>query len=572
MARTLRRPLGAPLPVLLAIFALLVIASTSAAAAPQKVEIGKARLATPSNGRAALLVPVHYPIHMLGRRGELRLALHGAGHKSKIRHWKTRPLLSGGPRRSPERRRGFTFVHRIDLSPAVAGKLQHSDRVQVRLQARAVLDIEGDGKAELRSIDTERHHLAKASDGLCAAVPVLRVRPGERAAVKLPLCGGRVMWRIATRPAHGSTRIRKGKLIYRAPKGRRGSETIVLRVGGRNGSSKASASAAVEAPVQVILGAPKRPSVRAIGDSVTAGFGYYESGEEMSLFQLDDCKPGQPYDDACSSNSIVRSNEVQSVEYSADYGLGNNVSWAAQWANEYGVTDYRNYAVSGSEPVDWLPGGALRATTEQLIAEDPDYIVMTLGANPILSDMLFGAENLACGLFTGEAEWPGCVDKTFAEVELGQNLRAFYEELIEKTSSTIYVMQYHLSTPAAALYSAWQIAVMGKMMNEEVENAVEFADPSGNRVKTFKPPHFNVGVSIEPAYPSTYSCGEIFDYEVDGPSVQANVAQAELHLDHPLSFCGGPVEGPPWVIGGDTGIHPSATGYGQMMSVLPAPR
>ena len=85
------------------------------------------------------------------------------------------------------------------------------------------------------------------------------------------------------------------------------------------------------------------------------------------------------------------------------------------------------------------------------------------------------------------------------------------------------------------------------------------------------PPHFNVGVSLEPVYPGNYSCS-ILGYTVDGPSVQATPTQDELEAAHYLSFCPGPQGGgEPWVIGADTGIHPSPAGYRQMASQVPAP-
>ena len=56
------------------------------------------------------------------------------------------------------------------------------------------------------------------------------------------------------------------------------------------------------------------------------------------------------------------------------------------------------------------------------------------------------------------------------------------------------------------------------------------------------------------------------------PERPDHATQDELLVTHPLSFCSGPVHGPPWVISGDTGIHPSATGYTQMASQVPAPR
>ena len=59
------------------------------------------------------------------------------------------------------------------------------------------------------------------------------------------------------------------------------------------------------------------------------------------------------------------------------------------------------------------------------------------------------------------------------------------------------------------------------------------------------------------------------------PSVNASrvsCSRFELKVLHPLSFCKGPAgSGPPWVISGDTGIHPSAAGYAQMASQVPPP-
>jgi hypothetical protein len=94
---------------------------------------------------------------------------------------------------------------------------------------------------------------------------------------------------------------------------------------------------------------------------------------------------------------------------------------------------------------------------------------------------------------------------------------------------------------------------------------------SPTRLQVVAPPHFNVGVGLEPVYPSSYTCS-YFEYGVDGPSVQSTPTQVELEAGHYLSFCGGPQGGgEPWVIGADTGIHPSAAGYHQMASKVPPP-
>ena len=94
------------------------------------------------------------------------------------------------------------------------------------------------------------------------------------------------------------------------------------------------------------------------------------------------------------------------------------------------------------------------------------------------------------------------------------------------------------------------------------------AELGSSRLQVVAPPHFNVGIDISPVYPSHYTCRL---YPVDGPSVQSTGTQDELE-SHALSFCSGPAGGgEPWVIDGDTGIHPSAAGYTQMGSQVPAP-
>ena len=216
-----------------------------------------------------------------------------------------------------------------------------------------------------------------------------------------------------------------------------------------------------------------------MGDSVTAGFGYYSDGSLMPFLSLYECKPvGEVLDDACSSNSTATKNGLKEVPYASDYGLSNNVSWAAQWANEYGVTNYKNYAVSGSEPVNWAPGGSLYGTTQKIESEDPDYILMTIGANPILANTLFGAGPMECALesdiFGG---YEKCVEEAFESVHLRAELKSLYTDLVQKTHATIYLMQYHLSIPSSALlYSVTQIAEMAKMMNEVIAAVAKEVD------------------------------------------------------------------------------------------------
>jgi lysophospholipase L1-like esterase len=548
----------------------LAPAAGAAGGAPAKVEIGKLGLAAPVAGRSALLVPVRYPIQLNGQRVELRVFLRVPGVRG-TRVWTVRTRAGSRPLRAPERRRRFAFVHGIDLGPRLTRAIEAAPgQPRVRVEAPGALDINRDGVTELDSLDEAVQAPRRAAPRLCASVPRLRAKPGGTVRVELPACGSRVRWRVSTPPGSGAARIRGNALVYRSPPRFRGTASIALE--GRLGAATGSATGGpLESPVEIAVEQAKSPAVRAIGDSVTAGFGYYDDGKPMPFTSLLECRPpAKGYDDACSSNSAVTANTAPAVEYAPDYGLSNNVSWAAQWANGHGVSNYENLAVSGSEPSDWAPGGQFYATTERVEAENPDYILITIGANPLLSNMLFGIDNMGCAiwadLFGGYAE---CVERAFREVGLRANLQRLYTELVDKTAATIYLMQYQLSIPSSTLaYSATQIAMMGVLLNREIASVAAAVSPS--RLRVVAPPHFDVGIDISPVYPSAYSCSSL-GYRVDGPSVQSGPTQDELAVLHPLSFCKGPTQGPPWVIGGDTGIHPSATGYAQMAAQVPAP-
>jgi lysophospholipase L1-like esterase len=550
----------------LAIAAVLVLALVPAAQAkdnPTQIEVGGAALGPAGNGRAALLVPVTYPIAYAGRQVTLQVSVLPADGPLLF----SRARLSAGSPRTPERRRQFTFVHRIPLSPEQAIAVGDGGKIAIKVPGQ--VDVNHDGTPELTQTASALMSLQPGAGGaLCATVPELHAYYNKRVATRLPTCTSGARWRIARGPKHGKARIRDGWLRYTPAAKFRGTDSLRL-VSARPG---ASASAEGElAPVVIRVGSAAHAVVRAMGDSVTAGFGYYDTGKPMPLTSLFECKPGSvTLINSCSSNSAVLSNKAKKVEYAPDWGLANNISWAAQWSNENGITNYENLAISGSEPGQWAPGGPLYATTKQIESEDPDYILMTIGANPLLDEMLFGIDNMGCAIYSDIfGGYKTCLEESFAEIHLHENLENLYRELVKNTDATIYLMQYHLSIPSTALaYSAIQIAEMASMMNAEIAKVAGEVNPQ--RLQVVTPPHFNVGIDLSPVYPSKYSCSRL-GYKVDGPSVQIDATQDELLLSHPLSFCEGPVSGPPWVISGDTGIHPSATGYTQMASQVPAP-
>ncbi|MFL5872163.1 MAG: SGNH/GDSL hydrolase family protein [Solirubrobacterales bacterium] len=518
--------------------------------------VGQPGIGTSANGLASILAPVRYPIEMAGRVAKTRVYILEGSHERVVHSWVLHERLSAGAVRRPDRRSSFTFVHKVGLDANLSRRLRQGAWVQVF--ANATLDIEDDGDPEMRSLEASTAGPPTRAHGvpLCSSLPHLRLKRGARVSLPLPVCDRKVRWRAIDRSSRGSARVRGDRLIYTAPQGFRGTDEIELAAGGLRLNTRAT------------VGAPSGLVVRALGDSVTAGFGYYSSGRQMVFDELLDCRPAaREFNDACSSNSLNEESAEGPVKYASDYGLANKVSWAAQWADEYGVTNYKNFAISGSEPKNWAPEGEFHFLTEKIEAEDPDYVLLTLGANPLLSNVLFGLRNMECAVESELPEFEACVREEFAKVGLRQNLHGVYSDLLAHTQATIFLMQYHLSVPWSALaYSATEIAAMGKLLNLEIASTA--AEVGSSRLQVVTPPHFNVGVDVSPVYPSRYTCRL---YPVDGPSVQSEGTQDELE-SHVLSFCAGPAGGgEPWVINGDTGIHPSAAGYTQMTSQVPAP-
>jgi lysophospholipase L1-like esterase len=576
-----------PQRLVLATLAGVAAAPTAADAAvasvtPQGTEVGVVRLEharSPGGMRApALLVPVRYPLHMAGRPGVVRVELLGA--HGVLGRARTAARLSAGLQRRPDRRRAFRFVHRVALRKPVTRGLAAVERVRVRASGR--LDVDGDERVEARSADRELQRLRRGSgiraEPTCASVPVMRVRPRRIVKVRVPSCDRPVRWSLGVRPRHGKVRLVRRGVAYRASGGHRGLDELLLRgrpVDTGRARGRSAAAAAVASAVRLHVGPPETAglSVRALGDSVTAGFGYYADGSSMSFSSLFHCRPAASgYNDACSSNSLTTNSSSGGLSFAPDYGLSNNVSWAAQWAGAHGITNYANVAVSGSAPGDWAPGGSLYSLTQAVEADDPDYVVLTLGANPLLSDILFGFDTMGCALESDLfGNFTQCVLKAVASVALEEHLTAIYRELLANTDATILLMQYHLSIPSIALaYSAAQLERIGDLLNGTIASVA--ASLGSARLRVVAPPRFYVGIDMTPLAPNNYSCLRLgFRVSVDGASVQATPTKDQLRISH-FSFCGGPADGgPPWVIKEDTGIHPSAAGYTQMASALPAP-
>ncbi len=323
----------------------------------------------------------------------------------------------------------------------------------------------------------------------------------------------------------------------------------------------AAASAPAMASSRRLHGVAPPFRMRALGDSVTAGFGFLSNGAEMSLLELPFCVPeGANPNNRCSSNSPNGPDESGPVGWLPDYGLANDVSWAAQAAHAFGLKGtaaFQNLAVSGSTPSNWAPGGYLSPELEQIVHDDPNLTIMTLGANPLLSIFLTGSGAFCAFSFT-DAELRACVTRYIHAQRLGPLLKEVVGELLAAPRNHVVVSLYHLAIPSVTLFSAHQVRILFATFNATISSAVRSLPAYGTRVAVMAPPRFFVGRG-----PGSFIC-PANHARVDGPSHQSDATQDEFALDPFVSFCGGS----PWVISSDTGIHPDRQGYAQFAATL----
>ncbi len=565
--RNVSRPSKLSPVAILATVLLLAFVGTAQADNSGAVPLaGNPSLAKPVNGRSALLVPGNYPLDISGRPVNGTIKFRFRSGKTITRKWRAMP--HSGSLRAGDQRPYFSYVHAVSISRKLTRVLlKRHTRLRVESNSQFIRPGFTKPTKSIGSISLSPG-IRRARTGFCSTPPLVLTTTSTTGTGDLPRCGGNVRWRVSDQTDRGQASVSGNSFKFIGARNQTGADEFTL-AGGIRGRS------VVDRKVQIRINPTPAPnvSIRAMGDSVTAGFGYFgKTGKPMTIGQLFNCKPAAAnYNDACSSNAYNRNSSIGTApDYLPDFGLSRNISWAAQWANAHGVTDYKNYAVSGSAPVDWLPGGQFDKTRQQIEQDNPDYIVMTMGANPLLSDMLFGLDNMGCAL---EADLFGdfreCIETAFDKQNLDQNLNALYTQLVNNTDSRIVLMQYHLAVPAADVaYTAVQIEMIDNLMNETIADEANLVSPE--RIEVITPPRFDVGIDMSPLYKSDYSCSWL-DYKVDGPSVQAIPSQDFLEALHPLSFCTGPAFGAPWTIGGDTGIHPSATGYSQMAGQIPAP-
>lgn len=322
------------------------------------------------------------------------------------------------------------------------------------------------------------------------------------------------------------------------------------------------------------------PKVVAFGDSFTAGFGFYDDGVEMTVEEFFTCVddgviPPQKKNDLCSSNGTARTPQ-EPLAFAPDYGYANQVSWAAQVAKGLGVPagDYVNFAISGTTGREWaedlLTINGVKGL-DAVAAEDPDIVLMTLGGNPTLGKVIAGAGE-RCDAFDKpgqESELRACFNRMITDDGTYDALVSVYTRLLDSTDARILALTYPKVIPGLALgnYTPAGVLIAREELNATVLKALDAvrSSHSGGARLLSADPQFAVG--LPPGdYTSASDCvGPAKDGTgTDGPSNQSTPAQDSIAEDFAAD---GWCPGPPYLIAGDSGVHPNVAGYAEFARV-----
>ena len=330
---------------------------------------------------------------------------------------------------------------------------------------------------------------------------------------------------------------------------------------------------------------PTVPRVVALGDSFTAGFGYYDDGTEWEdLFNCTGIDDVVVKNNPCSSNSMLRGIEGP-LEFAPDYGFANQVSWTAQVASALGVTAanasdlYANVAVSGSTAKEWADDELVLSQLDgqnglaAVASLDPDIVLITLGGNPTLSKVLLGGAE-KCQKFdkpVRTAPLTECFGELITEDGTVPALTTVYQRLLDTTDARILVLTYPQVIPQIGLtiggWSPQALLVARDALNGAVMTAVtdvRTAHTEGARLLTADP-QFATGLPPGDFTSETDCFGRAKKADgTDGPSNQSTLTQEIYAEDYAES---GWCAGPPWTIASDTGVHPNVAGYAELAKV-----
>jgi hypothetical protein len=361
----------------------------------------------------------------------------------------------------------------------------------------------------------------------------------------------------------------------------------MLRLG-RRVSVACGALAIAAAITPPAFGAPPpTPTVYFVGDSVTAGFGYCGT-ESVNIpgcatnaafannwtgaNSIKGCKPPEPVDDRCSNN-----NDSGKPWDAGPWKPGPGaptISYPyviARTQSSASAAHVEDWAMTGSTPADWDPAGGQFAAELGRIKNS--FVVMTLGANPLLSDYLridvanIPFEDGKCSqtVVLRSLKWYAldpregpnsvleCFNAEWTKLKQGEHLEAVYKALLQ-AGNKLLVIGYPPGCPWS--FGNWQ------------PNANVAKGPAdGYSCKTRVYPNIDNGNEKVTQWQQARALGSRLDSRI-----AAAVASARRY--GPISFVApsseweshqawDPVS---WFFKNDTWIHPDPAGHEQLAS------
>ncbi len=369
-----------------------------------------------------------------------------------------------------------------------------------------------------------------------------------------------------------------------------------------NAAAPAAAPAAEPAASQTPTARADTPSdVVFIGDSVTAGFGYF--GSQENAYEISGTVVNQAFPNAWNAgdNALSACSPATYPEPKLNQCSNNNLNgapWDAEpWQNRpmspYVAYSYKiagaqnpataasivNWAVTGSTPADWDPNGGAFVT--QLNSIKNQTVVMTLGANPILADFLkirvvgFNKVHGVCAdlaTYTNFIGWLSgwwanptstlvdCARTQWEANNQSEHLSNVYRTLLANNNK-IMVLGYYASCPWS--FGNWQPNANiseGPAEGNSCASQTEEIDAPGKPVISQLDHAVGVGAAMNEMIAAAVA--GVQNTAAGGHNLQFVLPDQDKWLNHKASD---PVS---WIFKNDTWIHPSEAGHEQLAKTV----
>lgn len=345
------------------------------------------------------------------------------------------------------------------------------------------------------------------------------------------------------------------------------------------------------------------PSVVFIGDSVTAGFGHFGQKENAKNVtgtvntpfpsswyfgdnSLSDCSPadvGTPIDQ-CSNNNYNgapwSAGPWKPGPKSPDVAYSYQIAANQDPANAAPV---ENWAITGSTPAQWDTGGAFNS---QLNSIKNTGVVMTLGANPVLSSMLqiklagVSVTNGACADSTQWLGWTGwwaypvqhvvdCADQQWAQNNQTAHLESIYKTLLTNNNKVL-ALSYYRTCPWS--FGNWQPEgnlAKGPASGNPCPSQKQKVSECSNCPVDGSTTQYAQAIAVQDAMNAKIAAavGEVQQWAKTQPGI--NPSNLQLATPNQKAWEQHQAWDPdPWVFSNDTWIHPSKAGHTQLANTV----